>query len=607
MSNLPEAGIYVYNLEVASRNEEVERIMESDDWWEFNVSDQFPIKSVKKINEKVDIKVGDPHEGCIIRTTLKNQKLNGTANIYSHDNSLMATLTFVDGIASGPCSIYKNENLFFQGYFIDGYRAGRGKEYDEHGELIFDGFYKEGRKLNILPSTEMGKGYWKEIDKNGRISQICQKDELGNTEGFVYSFVSGQISRISLWKDGKEVTLLKLFKNDTMTEYKNGKIVYEGGFLDSLEMGYPRNGEGTGRRKDDETGRLEDNFMSHNKKISKAERFCRSVLENRYLSIIAAVIAIIAFLYYFGKIYLNSGLHGIGYYQESYRVESGYGKYVAFFSLHNYPNLKYIEIGDNCFPSVKLFEIDSAKSLKSLTIGSHSFYPTSYDSLYHSKSFYILNCESLESIEIGEFSFYDFWGDFELKNLPNLHSCKIGKIEVDSRNFYKVSFDIEGNLLIIHVINTIDLPNLSTLLLGSESFTNTNLNFSNFYDYESIELGDSHIQKSTSFYLNGYQKLRTLRLGYCRINQEDQYTTSNSLMSTDNGYTRNEAYSFQILNSESLEIIEIGSNTFPDFAGGFELKNLPSLVSLIIGPNNFQSMKHFSIASNTLIIYILMQ
>lgn len=198
MSNLPEAGIYVYNLEVASRNEEVERIMESDDWWEFNVSDQFPIKSVKKINEKVDIKVGDPHEGCIIRTTLKNQKLNGTANIYSHDNSLMATLTFVDGIASGPCSIYKNENLFFQGYFIDGYRAGRGKEYDEHGELVFDGFYKEGRKLNILPSTEMGKGYWKEIDKNGRISQICQKDELGNTEGFVYSFVSGQISRISL-------------------------------------------------------------------------------------------------------------------------------------------------------------------------------------------------------------------------------------------------------------------------------------------------------------------------------------------------------------------------------------------------------------------------
>ena len=70
MSNLPEAGIYVYNLEVASRNEEVERITESDDWWEFNVSEQFPIKSVKKINEKVDIKVGDPHEGCIIRTIM---------------------------------------------------------------------------------------------------------------------------------------------------------------------------------------------------------------------------------------------------------------------------------------------------------------------------------------------------------------------------------------------------------------------------------------------------------------------------------------------------------------------------------------------------------
>ena len=41
--------------------------------------------------------------------------------------------------------------------------------------------------------------------------------------------------------------------------------------------------------------------------------------------------------------------------------------------------------------------------------------------------------------------------------------------------------------------------------------------------------------------------------------------------------------SFHILNCESLESIQIGGESFNDYAGDFELKNLPLLQSIQIG------------------------
>ena len=106
-----------------------------------------------------------------------------------------------------------------------------------------------------------------------------------------------------------------------------------------------------------------------------------------------------------------------------------------------------IEIGSDCFGSVKTFKIDGLNQLKSLKIGKNSF--TQKKNWYgnnESKSFHILNCESLKSIEIGEYSFSDFAGQFELKNLPALQSIQIGKIGSHSCNFYWSSFVIRGIL-----------------------------------------------------------------------------------------------------------------------------------------------------------------
>ena len=47
--------------------------------------------------------------------------------------------------------------------------------------------------------------------------------------------------------------------------------------------------------------------------------------------------------------------------------------------------------------------------------------------------------------------------------------------------------------------------------------------------------------------------------------------------------TNKQSKSFHILNCKSLESIQIGKLSFSDFAGEFELKNLPKLQSIQIG------------------------
>ena len=115
-------------------------------------------------------------------------------------------------------------------------------------------------------------------------------------------------------------------------------------------------------------------------------------------------------------------------------------------------NLESIEIGNECFGSVKTFKIDESNRLKTIKIGSNSFTQTKNDcGSDKSKSFHILNCQLLESIQIGEYSFSDFGGDFELKNCPQLQSIQIGTIERILFNFWHSSFVIRGIELILNI------------------------------------------------------------------------------------------------------------------------------------------------------------
>ena len=89
------------------------------DCWRYNVEEQFPLKNINKNNEKCIVEVGPPHEGYSIETTIENWKMNGESKILSKDNIVIATLTYVNGDATGPCKLYDESGiLFFEGYLL---------------------------------------------------------------------------------------------------------------------------------------------------------------------------------------------------------------------------------------------------------------------------------------------------------------------------------------------------------------------------------------------------------------------------------------------------------------------------------------------------------
>ena len=125
-------------------------------------------------------------------------------------------------------------------------------------------------------------------------------------------------------------------------------------------------------------------------------------------------------------------------------------------NLNRFVELESIEIGNECFGSIQIFEIEGLNRLQRLKIGHNSFTQVKSNDFENdwngsiskcrngSKSFHILNCKSLKMIEIGQCSFADFGGEFELRNLDNLESIKIGEIGYRSLNFFWSSFNIRG-------------------------------------------------------------------------------------------------------------------------------------------------------------------
>ena len=97
---------------------------------------------------------------------------------------------------------------------------------------------------------------------------------------------------------------------------------------------------------------------------------------------------------------------------------------------------------------------------------------------------------------------------------------------------------------------------------------------SRFTVLESLDIGNDSFSYVQTFKIDGLRRLRMLKIG------------QNSFTQVKGGpwyHSYYESKSFHILNCESLKSIQIGAYSFSDFAGEFELKNLPQLQSIQIG------------------------
>ena len=115
---------------------------------------------------------------------------------------------------------------------------------------------------------------------------------------------------------------------------------------------------------------------------------------------------------------------------------------------------------------------------------------------------------------------------------------------------------------------------------------------------ESIEIGNECFESVQTFKIDGLNRLKSLKIG------RDSFTQLKNVVRKRLYYTlilaaSHESKSFHILNCESLESIEIGSCSFCDFGGEFELRNLNSLQLIKIGEIGNKS---FNFCSSTFVI-----
>ena len=463
--------------------------------WISNIADQFPIKSISEISGNTIVEVGPPHEGYTIETTVINKKINGKSKIVSPDKVVIASLVYVDGVASGPCKHYDEMGiLYFKGYMENGLRQGQGTEFDENHRIVFDGFFEKGKKRKMSPIDD-SKRYWIEYDENDDIINIGQRDKYGQLEGKCYFYRNkGEITRISEWEEGKELNVIKEFIGNKMIEYKNGVRFYEGCYRDSFALDYFYEGEGKEFGADGQTLVFQGNYYKgkrHGKgcvyKNMRVDYSCywhnghkirieivfyilyliSLILGIYFTVIICASIDPILDIFYiciapciFNVIMClpASAFYTFLFVKEETCCGNILNK-VNYSNLRNETNetgvaytrplndTETIDIYDECFPFASEFRIDGLNRLTTIEIGNNSFTQKKSDvGNDQSKSFHILNCESLESIHFGLFSFSDFAGEFELKNLQQLQS-----IQFDGCNFYCSSFVIRGIDMILHI------------------------------------------------------------------------------------------------------------------------------------------------------------
>lgn len=114
----------------------------------------------------------------------------------------------------------------------------------------------------------------------------------------------------------------------------------------------------------------------------------------------------------------------------------------SVFDISPLVSLKYLAIGEGNFTKVGVFSVHNMANLERLVIATGCFRSCSTCNPDH--SFSVVDCPVLQSIEIGPSSFNDYAGGFTLSKLPQLTTLKIGRANMDSRNFMGCSLTLRG-------------------------------------------------------------------------------------------------------------------------------------------------------------------
>ena len=381
------------------------------------------VKNDDELTKEKIMRLMIDNEEYELRVSMKEGKNEGIGVIVRKNGTLFMRMTFVNDECEGEV-IKKNKygNTVLKGRVSKGKEVGIWIEYDDGGNEIWRGFYRNGKRYLVLKEREGMKGFYSEMSVNGELLNVSEYDDEWMKNGKCFECEGGRMVRECEYKNGVMMRVLREWKGEVMIEYDvNGMRVYEGGFEGDMMKGFVREGEGT--------------EYGINGKSALYVGGWKNGKREGYGSEFKGLNPV-----YIGE-WKNGMKHGIGkelnekevvrkgrWIKDEYgnmkRFEDGYGSDLSVFDIDCLKEIERLEIGNHCFKKLNRFVIDGLNELKSVIIGKNSF--SLSNATRKGNKCLIMNCNELSEIHIGDRSFY-WYESLELKNLPSLTVLEMGR------------------------------------------------------------------------------------------------------------------------------------------------------------------------------------
>ena len=183
-----------------------------------------------------------------MKVSMKEGKKDGIGMIVRKNGVLFMKLMFVNDECEGEVAkMNEYGNIVLRGRVSGGKEVGIWIEYDDEGNEIWRGLYRNGKRYSILKEQEGMKGFYSEVSMKGELLSVSEYDDYELLrDGRYFEYEDGKMKRECEYKNGVMMRVSREWTEELMIEYDvNGMRVYEGGFEGDMTKGFIREGEGT--------------------------------------------------------------------------------------------------------------------------------------------------------------------------------------------------------------------------------------------------------------------------------------------------------------------------------------------------------------------------
>ena len=210
----------------------------------------YVIKSVEMkngadLNGEAILRLLIENEEYEMRVEMKEGKKDGIGLLLREDGTLFMKMMFVNDECEGDM-VKKNKygKTVLRGRVSKGKEVGIWIEYDDDGNEIWKGLYRNGNRYSILKEEGM-KGFYSEMNMNKELLSVSEYDDKWMKNGKCFEYEEGRMVRECEYKNGVMMGVVREWKGEVMIEYDvNGMRVYEGRFEGDMMKGFIREGKG---------------------------------------------------------------------------------------------------------------------------------------------------------------------------------------------------------------------------------------------------------------------------------------------------------------------------------------------------------------------------